>query len=206
MTERRPPLGQRGLRSGPDAWVNEQEARDARRREQPRVDGHVVGSTPVGVTASSQVFGALSLRLILLDPMERDREYSLTEARIQVQTASAGTTARTAIYSYNPQARSFVIIPGTAAEFSAATTGQKSVTLPITVVLRPETLYFIAFKASSAVPGFAAVVGATRVINSLAVTHADMILPVVIQRSALTETAAGLPLVTYVSSTLADVI
>lgn len=108
-----------------------------------------VNSTSVGTATQA----ASTLRAF---PWEIREAVSLSIARVDVSTAVAGSTMRTAFYLSNSSHYPTTIVAGSEVTFDTGTTGLKAITYP-SAILMPPGLYFVVSNASAApvVRGFA---------------------------------------------------
>lgn len=169
--------GGRGPHLGPDAQVNQDEAYDVRRRLEPLRDGWLISTvgeniyTHLDVTAVA--FSANELAFYYIP--DRVRRVLLREARLNVASAVASATMRSAIYIYDNREtqRRLVKLPGSESIFDCSSTGLKRVQLSRDIELPIEAKCFIgswASSASIAVEGYQSGAGAApRVIRQRAI-------------------------------------
>lgn len=193
-----------------DARIDNAEQRGARARELPARDNWVLASCPVGMTLADQTtLSADLIRFYYLGQFFKNTD--LLQARLNITTAAAGQSVRSALYRYDQTTvtgRRLVKLADTEAKFDAASAGLQSVGLAPGTSAQAGTI-FLGVKASNDAVGVAGV-DTSAVSRAMPIyTYQDNSGPLtsIVDFVALTKSYAGKVLdVLYISPDAAQVL
>ena len=187
----------------------------SRARELPARDAWVLGSVPMGlVLADQQILSAELIRFYYLGQFQK--ELHLKQARLNITTAAASQTVRTALYRYDTgenltgakSVRRLVKQADSEAKFLATSAGVQTITLPDGAAATPGAI-FLGVKASNDAVGVGGVAQAAVSRAMPFYTFQDQVgvLAPVVDFPALTKSYTGVLLdVLYISPDAAQVL